>query len=61
MTGVDDLVADGNVVYKIITAAAVSTDANYNNLNPDDVTGEHLSYAMSRNTQRASMREYDKR
>ena len=23
--------------------------------------GEHLSYAMSRNTQRASMREYDKR
>ena len=22
---------------------------------------EHLSYAMSRNTQRASMREYDKR
>ena len=24
-------------------------------------TWEHLSYAMSRNTQRASMREYDKR
>ncbi|WP_293348402.1 MULTISPECIES: DUF4347 domain-containing protein [unclassified Microcoleus] len=38
VTGVDDLVADGNVVYKIITAAAVSTDLNYNNLNPDDVT-----------------------
>ena len=26
-----------------------------------DITREHLSYAMSRNTQRASMREYDKR
>jgi Domain of unknown function (DUF4347)/RTX calcium-binding nonapeptide repeat (4 copies)/FG-GAP-like repeat/Calx-beta domain len=38
VTGVDDLVADGNVVYKIITAAAVSTDPNYNNFNPDDVT-----------------------
>ncbi|MEK0191193.1 FG-GAP-like repeat-containing protein [Microcoleus anatoxicus] len=38
VTGVDDLVADGNVVYKIVTAAAVSTDANYNNLNPLDVT-----------------------
>ena len=38
VTGVDDLVADGNVVYKVVTAAAVSTDPNYNNLNPDDVT-----------------------
>ncbi|TAG76261.1 MAG: peptidase C11 clostripain, partial [Oscillatoriales cyanobacterium] len=40
VTGVDDLVdvADGDVVYKIVTAAAVSTDPNYNNLKPDDVT-----------------------
>jgi len=38
VTGVDDLVADGDRVYTIVTAAAVSTDANYNNLNPDDVT-----------------------
>jgi hypothetical protein len=38
VTGVDDLVADGDVVYKIVTAAAVSTDANYNNIKPDDVT-----------------------
>jgi hypothetical protein len=38
VTGVDDLVAvDGNVVYKIVTAA-VSTDTDHNNLNPDDVT-----------------------
>uniref|UniRef100_UPI0025CE2842 DUF4347 domain-containing protein n=1 Tax=Microcoleus sp. CAWBG58 TaxID=2841651 RepID=UPI0025CE2842 len=38
VTGVDDLVADGNVVYKVVTAAAVSTDPIYRNLNPDDVT-----------------------
>ena len=38
VTGVDDLVVDGNIDYKIVTAAAVSTDPNYNNLNPNDVT-----------------------
>ncbi|MEG4444106.1 DUF4347 domain-containing protein [Microcoleus sp. AT9_B5] len=37
VTGVDDLVADGPQPYKIVTAAAVSTDANYNNLDPDDI------------------------
>jgi subtilisin family serine protease len=37
VTGVDDLVVDGNIDYKIVTAAAVSTDPNYNNLNPNDV------------------------
>ncbi len=37
VTGVDDLVADGNINYQIITAAATSTDPNYNNLNPADV------------------------
>ncbi|MEG5042772.1 MULTISPECIES: DUF4347 domain-containing protein, partial [unclassified Microcoleus] len=37
VTGVDDLVADGAQVYKIVTAAAVSTDVNYNNLNPNDI------------------------
>ncbi|MEG4988302.1 DUF4347 domain-containing protein, partial [Microcoleus sp. BR0-C5] len=37
VTGVDDLVADGPKPYKIVTAAAVSTDVNYNNLDPDDV------------------------
>ncbi|MFN6517770.1 MAG: FG-GAP-like repeat-containing protein [Nostoc sp. CreGUA01] len=37
VTGVDDGVADDNVIYQIITAKAVSSDANYNNLNPDDV------------------------
>jgi hypothetical protein len=38
VTGVKDSVVDGNVVYKVVTAAAVSTDVNYNNLDPDDVT-----------------------
>src|SRR5678815_5182372 len=30
VTGVDDLVVDGPISYTILTAAAVSTDANYN-------------------------------
>jgi FG-GAP-like repeat/RTX calcium-binding nonapeptide repeat (4 copies)/Calx-beta domain len=38
VTAVDDLVVDGDIDYKIVTAAAVSTDANYNKLNPNDVT-----------------------
>ena len=38
VSGLDDLVADGPQPYKIFTVAAVSTDANYNNLDPDDVT-----------------------
>ncbi|MEG4215049.1 DUF4347 domain-containing protein [Microcoleus sp. Pol14C6] len=38
ISGVDDLVTDGPQPYKIVTAAAVSTDPNYNNLDPDDVT-----------------------
>ncbi|MEG4170392.1 MULTISPECIES: DUF4347 domain-containing protein [unclassified Microcoleus] len=37
ISGVDDLVADGPQPYKIVTAA-VSSDVNYNNLDPDDVT-----------------------
>ena len=38
LTGVDDLVADGNIVYHIITGAAVSSDSKYSGLNPSDVT-----------------------
>ncbi|MBW4648779.1 MAG: DUF4347 domain-containing protein [Kastovskya adunca ATA6-11-RM4] len=37
VTGVDDAEVDGNIAYKIITAAAVSADLNYNGLNADDV------------------------
>nr|WP_242030648.1 Calx-beta domain-containing protein [Coleofasciculus sp. FACHB-501] len=35
--GVDDALVDGNIAYNIVTAPAVSTDANYNQLNPGDV------------------------
>jgi hypothetical protein len=37
VTGVDDMVADGNVVYSIITAPAVSAGP-YNGVDPADVT-----------------------
>ncbi|MEG4802837.1 FG-GAP-like repeat-containing protein [Microcoleus sp. ARI1-B5] len=38
VTGVDDSIADGSKTYNIVTAAAVSTDSNYNNVNPSDVS-----------------------
>src|SRR5258706_408175 len=38
VTGVDDLVQDGNIAYSIVTAPATSTDADYNNLNATDVS-----------------------
>jgi len=37
VTGVDDAVVDGDIVYSIITAAAVSSDTAYNGFNPSDV------------------------
>jgi hypothetical protein len=37
VTGADDLLADGNVTYTIITAAAVSADPDYNGLDAADV------------------------
>ena len=36
--GVDDTLVDGNIAYRIVTNAAVSADAKYNNLNPVDVS-----------------------
>lgn len=38
VTGVDDLILDGNQSYKIVTAAAVSSDTRFNGVNPADVT-----------------------
>ena len=38
ITGVDDLIADGNINYSIITGDAVSLDAKYNGFNPDNIT-----------------------
>src|SRR5262249_24283666 len=37
VTGVDDNVADGDQSYSIITAAAVSADASYSGMDPNDV------------------------
>lgn len=36
-TGVDDLVADGSKVFHVVIAAAVSTDGDYDGIDPDDV------------------------
>ena len=37
VTGADDALVDGPITYTIVTAAAVSTDANYNTRNAPDV------------------------
>ena len=37
VTGVDDLIVDGDIAYTIVTAAASSPDSNYNGVNPSDV------------------------
>ena len=42
VTGQDDLVADGPEPFTIMLAPAVSTDLDYNGLDPDDVTGTNL-------------------
>ncbi|MGA2799646.1 MAG: Ig-like domain repeat protein, partial [Thermoguttaceae bacterium] len=38
VTGVDDLAADGDIAYSIITAPAASADLNYNGLDASDVS-----------------------
>ena len=38
VTGVDDTDVDGDIAYTIITAPAVSADANYNGFDPADVS-----------------------
>lgn len=38
ITGVDDVEVDGSVAYTVFTAAATSLDADYNGLNPADVS-----------------------
>jgi hypothetical protein len=42
VTGVDDDDIDGDVAYVIVTAPAVSTDANYNGIDPADVSVVNL-------------------
>src|SRR5690606_9458665 len=38
VTGVDDTAVDGDIAYSIVTAAAASADANYNGIDPSDVS-----------------------
>ena len=38
VTGVNDALDDGDIAYSIVTAAATSSDANYNGLNAADVS-----------------------
>lgn len=38
VTGVDDLLSDGDVAYSVVTSPAVSSDSSYNNLDVADVT-----------------------
>ncbi len=38
VTGVDDVIVDGNVTYSIVLGVATSADTNYNGLDPSDVS-----------------------
>src|SRR5207237_10437369 len=38
ITGIDDAVVDGNIVYKIVTGVATSADSSYNGIDPPDIT-----------------------
>ncbi len=42
VTGVDDEEDDGNIVYPIVLGAAISSDSNYNGIDPDDVAVTNL-------------------
>ncbi len=42
VTGVDDLLDDGDQSYTIVLASATSSDANYNNYDPNDVSVTNL-------------------
>jgi len=43
VTGVNDILDDGNIVYTIVTTAAASTDLTYNGLPVADVTGTNIN------------------
>ncbi len=48
VTGVDDHAADGDAPYTIVTAAAVSADANYNGLDAADVSVTNIQPPTAR-------------
>ena len=37
VTGLDDAIDDGNIPYQVVIDPAISSDTNYNNLNPADI------------------------
>ncbi|MFO0014455.1 MAG: S8 family serine peptidase [Planctomycetota bacterium] len=37
VTGVNDAIADGNIAYSVLLGPTVSTDTNYNNVDPNDI------------------------
>ncbi|CAN5639660.1 hypothetical protein BH11MYX1_BH11MYX1_19500 [soil metagenome] len=47
VTGVDDLLADGNVAFTILTAPATSTDAIYNGLDPADLSVTNIDNELA--------------
>jgi hypothetical protein len=47
VVGVDDALADGIQSYAIVLSAAVSNDALYNGMNPDDVSVQNLDNDVS--------------
>ena len=50
ISGINDGLVDGNIAYSIVTAAATSTDPNYNGLNPSDVTVTNIGNGGSNAT-----------
>ena len=42
VTGVDDALDDGNVIYSIVTGAALSTDASYNGMTVSDISATNV-------------------
>ena len=42
VTGIDDSIADGDITYTVVLAAANSTDSNYNGMNPSDVSIKNI-------------------
>jgi hypothetical protein len=47
VTGVDDMIDDGDIGYSIVLAAAISSDINYNGLNPSDVSVTNIDNDLS--------------
>jgi hypothetical protein len=45
VSGVDDNIADGNVVYSIVLATVVSNDSNYSGLDPSDISVTNIDFA----------------